>query len=81
MGYRLGGRSSNSGRGNNGTFLVTASIPALGPTQHPIQWVVGGSYSGGKATGVWSWSRTSTYFRGYERMELYLHSPIRLHGM
>jgi hypothetical protein len=32
----------------------TSSRPVLGPTQHPIQWVPGASFSGGKAAGVWS---------------------------
>jgi hypothetical protein len=29
-----------------------ASRPALGPTQHPIQWVSGPPFSGGKAAGA-----------------------------
>lgn len=37
-GYALDGRVSIPGRGN--IFPLTASIPALGPTQRPIQWVL-----------------------------------------
>jgi hypothetical protein len=41
MGYELDGRSSIPGLGKR--FLYsTASRPALGPTQPPIQWVTGG---------------------------------------
>jgi len=34
-------------------LFATASLPALGLTQPPIQWVVGGSFPEGKATGAW----------------------------
>jgi len=27
----------------------------MGPTQPPIQWVLGGFFHGGKAAGAWSW--------------------------
>jgi len=43
--------------------ITTASRPALGPTQPPIHRVMGDSYSGGKATGAWSWPLTSIYNR------------------
>jgi hypothetical protein len=33
-------------------LLVSASRPALGPTQPPIQWVPGGPFSGGKVQRV-----------------------------
>jgi len=33
---------------------------AMEPTRSPIQWIPGGSFAGGKATGVWSWPLTST---------------------
>jgi hypothetical protein len=46
------------------------SRPALGPTQHPIQWVLG-LFPGGKAAGAWSWPPTGVK----ERVELYLYSP------
>jgi hypothetical protein len=36
-------------------LFSTASRPALGSTQPPIQWVPGGSFPGGKAAEAWSW--------------------------
>jgi hypothetical protein len=37
-----------------GIFLFpTASRPALGPTQSPIQWVSGALFPGGQAAGAW----------------------------
>jgi len=42
----------------------------------------GESFIGSKDTGAWSWPPlTSIFCRSYDCMELYLHSPIRLHGM
>jgi hypothetical protein len=38
-GYGLDGRGSIPGRGK--IFFFILSRPALGPTQHPIQWVPG----------------------------------------
>jgi hypothetical protein len=46
-------------------FTNTVSRPALGPTQPAIQWVLGALTLGGSQ----------------ECVELYLHSPIRLHGV
>jgi len=45
------------------SFFSTASRPALGPTQLPIQWVPGPLPPGSKATGAWSWPLTSFYCR------------------
>jgi len=49
---------------------------ALWPTQPPIQWVMGVHWSR-----VWSWLLISTYCWVWECVELYLHSPIHLHGI
>jgi hypothetical protein len=40
-----------------------------------------GSFPGGKAAGVWSWSLISNKCRGQENVDLYIHSPIRLNGL
>jgi hypothetical protein len=38
-------------------------------------------FPGGKAAGAWSWPLTSNSCRGQENVDLYIHSPIRLHGV
>jgi hypothetical protein len=64
-----------------GNFLfTTASIPALGPTQPPIQGVPGNLSSVKKVPGVWSWPLTFIC-RGQECVVLYFRSPIRLQGV
>jgi hypothetical protein len=35
----------------------------------------------GKAAEAWSWPLTSNKCRGQENVDLYIHSPIRLHGV
>jgi hypothetical protein len=50
------------------------SIPALGPNQHPIQWVPS-LFPGGKAAGTWRWPPTPSIAEVKERLELYLYSP------
>jgi hypothetical protein len=40
-----------------------------------------GLFPGGKAAGAWSWQLTSNKCRGQENVDLYIHSPIRLHGV
>jgi hypothetical protein len=49
------------------------SRPTLGPTQPPIQWVLG-LFPGDKATGAWHWAPTSSSTEVKERVELYLCS-------
>jgi hypothetical protein len=50
---------------------------------HPTSYTMGtrGFFLGGKAAGVWSWPLISNWCRGQENMGLYIHSPIRLHGV
>jgi hypothetical protein len=36
---------------------------------------------GGSLVGEWSWPLTSNKCRGEENVDLYIHSPIRLHGV
>jgi hypothetical protein len=53
-----------------------------GSGTHPATYPMGtrGSFPGGKAAGAWSWPLTSSA-EVKECVELYLHSPIRLHGV
>jgi hypothetical protein len=75
MGYGQEGRLSNLGGGKFLLFSI-APRPALGLTQPPIQWVPE-ALSG---PGVKLISRL--YLVPSSRMmELYLHSPICLHGI
>jgi hypothetical protein len=82
-GYGLDGRgvgSSSLGRGK--IFLLsTSSRPVVGPIHPTIQWVPGSSFKGGKAARAWSWPLTSDYCGGQENVELYIDSPIHLHGV
>jgi hypothetical protein len=72
--------SLSPGRVNN--FLLSMSFrPALGYTQLPIQWIQGGSFPGGNAAGAWNWWLTSSKCRGQEKLDLYVHYSIRLHGV
>jgi len=50
------------------------SRPRLGPTQHPILWVLG-LVPGGKAEGAWSWPFNTILCQGYEWVELYHYFP------
>jgi hypothetical protein len=53
LGYRLDGVLGFDSRWGPGIFLLTsASRPALGPTQPPIQWVSGALSLGSKAAGA-----------------------------
>jgi hypothetical protein len=51
-GIRAERRGFDSREGKEISLLSTASRPALGPTQSPIQWVRGGSFPRGKAAGA-----------------------------
>jgi hypothetical protein len=81
LGYGMddrGGRSSSSGKVNNFLFS-TRSRPVLGPTQAPTQ-LPGRYFSRGKEVGAWIWPLTSNYCQDPGNVDLYIHSPIRLHG-
>jgi hypothetical protein len=65
-----------------GKFLfTTASITALGPIQPPIEWVPGALSLGIKRPGREADHSHSSSAEVKECVELYLHSPIRLHGV
>jgi hypothetical protein len=54
---------------------------ALGPTQPPTQWVPGALPLGVKSPGREADHSPPSNGEVKERMELHLHSPIRLHGI
>jgi hypothetical protein len=40
-----------------------------------------GLFPGDKTARAWSWPLTSNWYQGQENVGLYIHSPIRLHGV
>jgi hypothetical protein len=65
-----------------GIFLFTiASRTALGPTQPPIQWVPGALSLGLRRPGREAVHSPPSSAEVKECVGLYLHSPIRLHGV
>jgi hypothetical protein len=65
-----------------GIFLFTTmSRMDLEPTQPPIQWVPGALSLGAKRPGRETDHSTPSSSKVKELVELYLHSPIRLHGV
>jgi hypothetical protein len=52
----------------------------LGP-RNPIAIGYWRSFDGGRAVGAWVWPLTTILCRGQETMDLYIISPIRLHGV
>jgi hypothetical protein len=65
-----------------GIFLFTsASRTALGPTQPPIEWVPGALSLGVKRPEREADHLPPSSAEVKEYVELYVHSPIRLHGV
>jgi hypothetical protein len=65
-----------------GIFLfITASRTALEPTQPPIQWVSGVLSLGVKRPGREADHLPPSSAEVKECVELYLYTPVRLHGM
>jgi hypothetical protein len=61
------GRSSSPGTVKNFQFYIRVSFRSdLGST---------------KPQGAWSWQLISNWCRGRENVDLYIHSPTRLHGV
>jgi hypothetical protein len=72
----------NGGFDSLGIFLFdTVSRPALGPIQPAIQWVPGVLSLGVKRAGREADHSPPYSAKVKEFVELYLHSPIPLHGM
>jgi hypothetical protein len=74
------GRGSSPGRIKNFLFSTSSSV-ALGPTQPPIQWVPGAL----SARVKWPWREADhsapTSAEVKKNVNLYIHSPVRLHGV
>jgi hypothetical protein len=85
LGYGLNdwGGGGFESRQELGIFLfTTASRPALGLTQLPIQWVSGALALGVKRPGLEADHSPPPTSEVKECVELYLHTPpIRLHGV
>jgi hypothetical protein len=71
----------DSRRGLGILLLTTGSRTALGPTQPPIQWVPGALSLGVKRPGREAYHSPPSSAEVKEWVELYLHSPTRLHGV
>jgi hypothetical protein len=82
LGYGLDDQGSRvrfpAGAGN---FSITASRTALGPTQPPIQWVPEALSLGAKRPRREADHSPPSSAVVKVCVELYLHSPIRLHGL
>jgi len=81
LGYELDDGRFESRQGLRIFLLTTTSRPALGPTLPHIQWVPEAFSLEVKRLGCESdhLPPCSAYVK--EWVELYLHSPIRLHGV
>jgi hypothetical protein len=64
-----------------GNVFTTASRPALGPTQPPIQWLRGAFSLGVKRLEREGDHSPPSSAEVKEWVELYLNSPIRFHGV
>jgi hypothetical protein len=70
------GRPGLDSRKDRELFLCHRAQNDFGvrPTSHTM--CIGGSFPRDKAARTWSWPLTSLKCRGYECVELYIHSPI-----
>jgi len=70
--YWLDDWSFNSPQGQERNFISLSPRPGkLWVPRSRLSSVYRGLFSGGKPAGAWSWSLSSSYFRGYECAELY----------
>jgi hypothetical protein len=77
----IGIREFDSRGGLGIIFISTESRSALGPIQPPIQWVSGALSLGVKRPGLEADHSSPSSAEIKEYVALYLHSPIRLHGV
>jgi hypothetical protein len=81
MGWTIGVLGFDSRRGLGIFLFSTVSRTALGSTQPPIQWVPGALSLGVKRPRREADHSPPSSVDVKECVELYLHSPIRLHGV
>jgi hypothetical protein len=81
MGWTIGVLGFDSRRGLGIFLFPNASRTALRPAQSPIQWVPGALSLGVKRPGREADHSPPFSAEVKEWVELYLHSPIRLHGV
>jgi hypothetical protein len=80
-GLRLDDRGFESRQGLGIFLSIIVSRPALGLTQPPVQWVTGALSLRGKAARREADHSPPSSVEVKEWVELYLHSPVRLHGV
>jgi hypothetical protein len=66
---------------SSGRILRFMSRPFLGPTQPPIQWVLGAHSPGSKMVGAWSWPLNVQPLLRSRIVELYVRFSLYLHGV
>jgi hypothetical protein len=76
QGYSVDNRNSISGKG---TYCPLRHRNHF-RSRAPVRWVPG-SYPQGQAAATWNWPLSSICWWSREYIELYLSSPIRLHGV
>jgi hypothetical protein len=81
MGWAIGVLVFDSRRGLGIFLFTTASRTTLGPTQPPIQWVPGALSLAAERPGREADHSLPSSSEVKECVMLYLHSPIRLHGV
>jgi hypothetical protein len=81
MSWKIGVLGFESRKGLGIFFFTTASRKAVGPTQPPIQWVPGALSLGIKRLGRETDHLPLSSAEIKDWVELYLYSPIRLHGV
>jgi hypothetical protein len=81
MDWTIGILGFDSRRGLKIFLFITASRPALVPTQPPTQWIPEDLLLGVKLPGGEPDQSPPSSAEVKECVELYLYSPIRLHGV
>jgi hypothetical protein len=66
-----------------GPKIFSSPLVQTGSQAHPASYPMGtgGSFPGGKAVGAWNWPLASNSCWVQENVDLYIHVPIRPHGV